>query len=140
MNASPAEASAQAGFQFLAARGLDEVNLPAGRQASGGPADKSPFSTHAVLSLSNKQLVMSFTNKPSVALTLDQVVDLVDQLSPADKLKIAKRLRTKERSEAVEDLINIFSKVKISEKELTTIVEEERAKIHARQKAHAGRR
>ena len=54
------------------------------------------------------------------------------------ELKVAKRLRTKERHDAVEDLIAIFSKVKISDKELTAIVEEERAKIHARQKAHAG--
>ena len=54
-------------------------------------ADKAPFTTHGVLSLGNKQLVMSFTNKPSVTLTLDQVVELVDQLSPADKLKVAKR-------------------------------------------------
>lgn len=90
--------------------------------------------------MGNKNDVMSFTNKPTVTLTLDQVVELVDQLSPADKLKVAKRLRTKERHDAVEDLIAIFSKVKISDKELTAIVEEERAKIHARQKAHAGRR
>ena len=83
---------------------------------------------------------MSFTNKPSVALTLDQVVDLVEQLSDKDKLKVAKRLRQKSRSEAVDDLIAIFSKVKMSEKEVTAIVEEERAKIYAREKARHTRR
>jgi len=70
---------------------------------------------------------MSFTNKPTVALSLDQVVELVDQLSDKDKLKVAKRLRTKDRNEAVEDLINIFSKVKMSEKEVTALVEDVRA-------------
>ncbi len=90
--------------------------------------------------MGNKSTLMSFTNKPTVALSLDQVVELVDQLSDKDKLKVAKRLRQKARSEAVDDLIAIFSKVKISDKELTAIVEEERTKIHARQKAHAGRR
>ena len=83
---------------------------------------------------------MSFTNKPSVALTLDQVVDLVEQLSDKDKLKVAKRLRQKTRSEAVDDLIAIFSKVTMSEKEVTAIVEEERAKIYAREKARHARR
>ena len=83
---------------------------------------------------------MSFTNKPSVTLTLDQVVDLVEQLSDKDKLKVAKRLRQKSRSEAVDDLIAIFSKVKMSEKEVTAIVEEERAKIYAREKARHTRR
>lgn len=92
------------------------------------------------LSLSNKCAAMSFTSKPTVTLTLDQVVELVDQLSDKDKLKVAERLRQKARSEAVDDLIAIFSKVKISDKELTAIVEEERTKIHARQKAQAGRR
>jgi hypothetical protein len=90
--------------------------------------------------LGNKSTLMSFTNKPTVVLSLDQVVELVDQLSDKDKLKVAKRLRQKARSEAVDDLIAIFSKVKISDKELTAIVEEERTKIHVRQKAHAGRR
>ena len=83
---------------------------------------------------------MSFTNKPSVALTLDQVVELVDQLSDKDKLKVVKRLRTKERSEAVDDLIAIFSKVKMSEKEVTSLVEEVRTERYASQKARSARR
>lgn len=83
---------------------------------------------------------MSFTNKPSVALTLDQVLEIVDQLSPADNLKVAKGMRGKERIDEIDDLIAIFSKVKMSEKEVTAIVEEERAKIYAREKArHAPR-
>jgi hypothetical protein len=83
---------------------------------------------------------MSFTTKPSVTLTLDQVVELVEQLSDKDKLKVAKRLRQKSRSEAVDDLIAIFSKVKMSEKEVTALVEEVRADRYARQKAHSARR
>ena len=83
---------------------------------------------------------MSFTNKPSISLSLDQVMDIVDQLSPADKLKVAKRMRGKEPIDEIDDLIAIFSKVKMSEKELTAIVEEERAKIYAREKARHARR
>ncbi|MGB3525080.1 MAG: hypothetical protein WBB32_03820 [Flavobacteriales bacterium] len=83
---------------------------------------------------------MSFTNKPSVSLTLDQVLEIVDQLSTADKLKVAKRMQEKERNEAIDDLVAIFSKVKLSAKAVSAIVEEERTQVHARQKAHAGRR
>ncbi len=83
---------------------------------------------------------MSFTNKPSISLSLDQVMEIVDQLSPADKLKVAKRMRGKEPVDEIDDLIAIFSKVKMSEKELTAIVEEERAKIYAREKARHARR
>ena len=68
--------------------------------------------------------VMSFTNKPSVALTLDQVVELVDQLSPADKLKVAKRIQKRQRSKDIDRLVEIFSKVKISEKMHADIVEQ----------------
>ena len=83
---------------------------------------------------------MSFTNKPSVALTLDQVLELVDQLSPADKLKVAQRIQKRQRSKDVDRLVEIFSKVKISEKRLTAMVEEERAKIHAREQTRPARR
>ena len=83
---------------------------------------------------------MSFTNKPSVSLTLDQVMEIVDQLSTADKLKVAKRIKKKNKDADLDDLIAIFSKVKMSEKEVTAIVEEERAKIYAREKAHHTRR
>jgi len=82
---------------------------------------------------------MSFTNKPSVSLTFDQVLEIVDQLSDAEKLKVAKRIRKTQRSADIDRLIEIFSKVKISAKELTSIVEEERAKIHAREKARFAR-
>lgn len=47
---------------------------------------------------------MSFTNKPLVSLTLDQVLEIVDQLSPVDKLKVARRMQAKERNEAIDDL------------------------------------
>lgn len=83
---------------------------------------------------------MSFTNRPSLTLSLDQVVDLVEQLSDKDKLKVAKRLQQKSRSEAVDDLIAIFSKVKMSEKEVTALVEEVRTERYARQKARSTRR
>ena len=83
---------------------------------------------------------MSFTNKPSVSLSLDQVMEIVDQLSPADKLKVAKRIQKGQRSKDIDRLVEIFSKVKISEKELTAMVQEERAKIYAREQARSARR
>lgn len=93
-----------------------------------------------ILSLGNKHTLMSFTNKPTVALSVDQVIDLVDQLSPADKLKVAKRIQKGQRSKDIDRLVEIFSKVKISEKQLTAMVEKERAKIHAREQARPARR
>lgn len=92
------------------------------------------------LSLSNTRTNMSFTNKPSVALTLDQVMEIVDQLSPADTLKVAKHIKKKNKDADLDDLIAIFSKVKMSEKEMTAIVEDVRAERYAREKArYAGR-
>lgn len=48
---------------------------------------------------------------------------------------MAKRMQAKERHEAIDDLVSIYSTVKLSGKEVTAIVEEEESKIHARQKA-----
>jgi CO dehydrogenase nickel-insertion accessory protein CooC1 len=92
------------------------------------------------LSLGNKQQVMAFTNKPSIALTLDQVMEIVDQLSPADTLKVAKHIKKKNKDADLDDLIAIFSKVKMSEKEVTTLVEEVRTERYASQKARSARR
>ena len=83
---------------------------------------------------------MSFTNKPSVSLTLDQVIDIVEQLSDTDKLKVANRLRQRSRSEAVDDLIAIFSKVKMNEMEVSAMVEDVRTERYAREKARSPRR
>ena len=83
---------------------------------------------------------MSFTNKPSVSLSLDQVMQIVDQLSPADTLKVANRIKKKNKDSDLDDLIAIFSKVKMSEKEVTAIVEEVRAERYAREKARHARR
>lgn len=64
------------------------------------------FGTYAhTLSFGNKHPSMSATKKYTVALSLDQVVELLDQLSDKDKLKVAKRLQQKPRSEAVDQLI-----------------------------------
>ncbi|MBS1936634.1 MAG: hypothetical protein JSS84_02315 [Bacteroidetes bacterium] len=82
---------------------------------------------------------MSFTNKPSVSLTLDQVMEIVDQLSDANKLKVAKRIRRTHRSKEIDELISVFSKVKMDEKEVTALVEEVREKRYASKKARAAR-
>ena len=55
---------------------------------------------------------MSVTKKYTVALTLEQVAELLEQLSEKDKLKVVKRLRRKPRGEAVDQLISVLSKVK----------------------------
>ncbi len=82
---------------------------------------------------------MSSTNNPSVSLTLDQVLEIVDQLSPADTLKVATRLKKKNKDADLDDLIAIFSKVKMTDKELTSIVEDVRAERYAREKARHAR-
>ncbi len=64
------------------------------------------------LSFGNKHTAVSVTKKYTVALTLDQVAELLEQLTDKDKLKVVKRLRQKPRSEAVDDLIAVLSKVK----------------------------
>ena len=83
---------------------------------------------------------MSFTERPTVTLTLDQVMEIVDQLSAADKLKVAKRIRRTQRSKDVDRLIEMFSKVKLPPKEVTAIVEDVRASKHAREQTRQGRR
>ena len=55
---------------------------------------------------------MAFTNKPNVSLTIDQILGIVDQLSPADTLKVAKRIKVRNKNADLDDLIAIFSKVK----------------------------
>lgn len=83
---------------------------------------------------------MAFTNRPTVTLSLDQVMEAVDQLSPADTVKVLKRIRKKNKDADVDDLIAIFSKVKMGDKELTSIVEDVRAERYAREKARHARR
>lgn len=55
---------------------------------------------------------MALTNKPTVSLTIDQVLSIVDQLSPTDTLKVAKRIKARNKNADLDDLIAIFSKVK----------------------------
>lgn len=81
---------------------------------------------------------MSFDTK--VSISLDELLRVLDQLSDAEKLKVAKRLQKGKRSKDIDRLVEIFSKVKISEKRLSAMVEEERAKIHAREQARPARR
>ena len=53
---------------------------------------------------------------------------------------MAKRIKKKSKDADMDDLIKIFSKVKMSEKEVTAIVKEVRAEHYVREKAHhAGR-
>ena len=103
--------------------------------------DNEPFPVpvSAVLSLRYTTPAMAFTNKPHVSLTMDQILSIVDQLSPEDTLKVAERIKARNKNADLDDLIAIFSKVRIGEEELTSIVEEERAKLYAREKARHGR-
>jgi len=55
---------------------------------------------------------MSSTKKYTVSLTLDQVVELLGQLSDLDKVKVDKRLHQKPRSEGGDKLIAVLSQVK----------------------------
>ena len=78
---------------------------------------------------------MAFKNRFTVTLTFEQVLEVVDQLSDADTLKVLKHIRKKKRSAVVDDLIAIFSKVTMSEKELNSIVEDVRKERYEKRKA-----
>ena len=83
---------------------------------------------------------MSFTSKPSVELSLDQVIGLVEQLSDKDAEKVMQRLELKRKTKALARMRTIWGKVKMSEKEITKIVEEVRQERYERQKARAAGR
>jgi hypothetical protein len=78
---------------------------------------------------------MAAANRYRLSLTLNQVLEVVDQLSAADTLKVLKHIRQKSKNAAVDDMIAIFSKVKMSEKELNSIVEEVRKERYEKRKA-----
>jgi hypothetical protein len=77
---------------------------------------------------------MAVTNKFTVTLSFAQMLEVMDQLSEADTLKVLKHIRKKKRSAVVDDMIAIFSKVKMSEKELNSIVEDVRKERYEKRK------
>jgi hypothetical protein len=101
------------------------------------PSGNAAVNHPSILPFGNKHTAMPGTKKYTVVLTLDQVAELLDQLSDADTVKVVKRLRQKPRSEAVDELIAVLSKVKMSEKDVTALVEEVRTGRFARQKVRS---
>ncbi|MBK6342139.1 MAG: hypothetical protein IPF41_06000 [Flavobacteriales bacterium] len=83
---------------------------------------------------------MSFTHKPSLPVSVDQVIGLVEQLSPKDKRKVVHALRKEQLAENISRLHEIWGRVKLSEKEIAAVVEEVRAARYERRKAAQARR
>jgi len=83
---------------------------------------------------------MSFTNKPTPSVSVDQVIGLVEQLSAKDKRKVAQALRKEQLAENISRLHALWGRVKLSEKEITAVVEEVRAERYEKSKAAKARR
>jgi hypothetical protein len=83
---------------------------------------------------------MAFDTMARVTLTLEQLLQLVDQLSEKDAEKVAARLALKRKKDAVERMSNTMRKVKLSTREINAIVEEVRTERFAKRKGReAGR-
>lgn len=69
---------------------------------------------------------MAFDTTARVTLTLDQLLDLVDQLSEKDAEKVAARLALKRKKDALKRMQATMGKVRLSAREIKSIVEEVR--------------
>ncbi|MDQ3099856.1 MAG: hypothetical protein M3R08_00595 [Bacteroidota bacterium] len=83
---------------------------------------------------------MAFDTTARVSLTLDQLLDLVDQLSDKDVEKVAARLALKRKKDAVARMAATMSKVRLTPREVDKIVEEVRQERYEKRKARAAGR
>jgi Mn-dependent DtxR family transcriptional regulator len=83
---------------------------------------------------------MSFDTTARVTLSLDQLLEMVDQLSDKEAEKVAERLALKRKKDAVARMSAIMGKVKMSPREVARIVEDVRQDRYDKRKAReAGR-
>lgn len=86
---------------------------------------------------------MSFTKGPSISLTYEQVEELVSQLSPTDKARLARKL---DKELARKELRQLFDAVRpnkpVSEAEILKVSKQVRKRVAARSRneATSGRR
>lgn len=83
---------------------------------------------------------MSFDTTARVSLSLDQLLQLVDQLSDKDADKVAARLAQKRKKDALTRMSAILGKVKMSPREVTRIVEEVRQERYDKRNGREARR
>ena len=77
---------------------------------------------------------MAFDTTARVTLTLDQLLDLVDQLSDKEAKKVAARLALKRKKDAVSRMSATMSKVRLTQREVTEIVEDVRKERYEKRK------
>lgn len=75
-----------------------------------------------------------------VTLDLDQLLDLVDQLSEKEAEQLAARLEQRRRKAALGRLKTTFGKVKMSRREIDALVEEVRQERYDHGRKRADRR
>lgn len=83
---------------------------------------------------------MSFDTTARVTLSLDQLLQMVDQLSDKDAEKVAARLALKRKKDAVARMSTIMGKVKMSPREVARIVEDVRRERYDKRRAREARR
>ena len=77
---------------------------------------------------------MAFDTTARVSLSLEQLLELLDQLSAKDAEKVAARLELKRKKDAVARMSNTMRKVKLSQREVDAIVEDVRRERYAKRK------
>lgn len=83
---------------------------------------------------------MSFDTTAKVSLTIDELLDLVDQLSVDDCRKLAAKLERRGVAVRLGAVLEKLKGAKIDERTIRTTTEKVRAKIHGESQAGPGRR
>ncbi len=83
---------------------------------------------------------MSFDTTARVSLSLDQLLEMVDQLSAKDAEKVAARLALKRKKDAVSRMQVTLRKVKLSPREVSGIVEDVRQQRYDKRNGRAAGR
>jgi hypothetical protein len=94
------------------------------------------FGPRLLLGTGNTLGTMSFDTTARVSLNLDQLLQLVDQLSDADTKKVLARLELNRKRSALARMRKTFRKVKLTPGEVTKLVEQVREERHARSHRH----
>jgi len=80
---------------------------------------------------------MSFDTTAKISITLDQLLQIVDQLSDKEADKVAARLAMKRKKDAVARMSAIMGKVKMTPREIDRIVEEVRQERYDKPRSRA---
>ena len=92
------------------------------------------------LSLSKRSSSMSFDTTAKVSLTIDQLIDLVDQLSDDDCRKLATKLERRGVAVRLRTVLGKLKGAKLDERTIRLATEKVRTRIHGEEKTAKGRR